>query len=189
MAVAARPSPGSFCLQRVPFFRFFAWRLLRDRLLTKSDLASRGTIHAENQPCVFGCGQVESGQHLFLNCGTFNSLGSLVRHWISFAGVDSHVLSYHFIQFIHATGGLKVRHSFLQLIWLLCVWVVWNECNYRLFKNLECSIPHLLDKFKYYSLSWLQANFVYGSQYCVWLSILVVEPLFLFGHRLIFVYL
>lgn len=151
MAVAAWPSPGLFYLWRVPFFRFFAWRLLRDRLPTKSNLASRDIVHAENQPCVSGCGQVESGQHLFLNCGTFSSLWSLVRHWISFAGVDSHVLSDHFIQFIHATGGLKVRHSFLQLIWLLCVWVAWNECNNRLFKNLECSIPQLLDKVKYLS--------------------------------------
>jgi len=78
----------------------------------------------------------ESAHHLFLNCSTFNSLWPLVRLWIGFSCVDSHVIPNHFIKLIHATCGLKARHSFLQLAWLLCVWMVWNERNNILFKNL-----------------------------------------------------
>ncbi|MCI88772.1 histone-lysine N-methyltransferase ATXR2, partial [Trifolium medium] len=38
----------------------FAWRLLRDRLPTKSNLAIHGIITPEAQSCVAGCGDMES---------------------------------------------------------------------------------------------------------------------------------
>ncbi|GAU47276.1 hypothetical protein TSUD_94650 [Trifolium subterraneum] len=52
----------------------FAWRLLRNRLPTKDNLANRGIITAEAQSCVAGCGALESAQHLFISCSTFGSL-------------------------------------------------------------------------------------------------------------------
>ena len=55
----------------------------------------------------------------------------------------------------------------MQLIWLLCVWVVWNERNSRLFKNVITPIPRLLDKVKMLSLGWLiveKAIFTYETQ-------------------------
>lgn len=130
----------------------FGWRFLRDRLPTKSNLASRGVIDAEVCLCVSGCGQVEDVCHLFLSCSCFGSLGPSVRSWFGFDGVDHQEISNHFIQFAHYTGGLKSRRSFLQLIWLLTVWILWNERNTILFKQKECSIVQLLNKVKYYSL-------------------------------------
>lgn len=55
--------------------------------------------------------------------------------------VDSNVLSDHFVQFVHSTGVSKAHKSFLQLIWLLCAWVLWTERNNRLFNN---TITHIL---------------------------------------------
>lgn len=46
--------------------------------------------------------------------------------------------------------------------------MVWNKLNNILFKNLECFMPQLLDKVKFYSFWWLKAknaNFVYGFQH------------------------
>jgi hypothetical protein len=144
----------------------FAWRLLRDRLPTKSHLALRGVINVEAYRCVLGCGQVEDAQHLFLSCSCFGSLWPLVRSWIGFDGVDHQDISDHFIQFTHYTGVMKSRRSFLQLIWLLTVWIIWNERNARVFKQKESSVDRLLDKVKYYSLWWLKAKkacFVFGD--------------------------
>ena len=129
-----------------------AWRLLRDRLPTKSNLANRGIISTEARLCVAGCGHAEDSTHLFLACPTFGAIWPMVRVWIGFDGVDSQVLSDHFLQFINHTGGLKARCSFLHMIWLLCVWIIWNERNCRLFKNKECTIIQLLDKVKSQSL-------------------------------------
>lgn len=115
--------------------------------------------------CVAGCGVEESAAHLFMHCGVFGSLWQQVRAWIGVEGVDPFTINEHFIQFIHYTGFSKARRSFLQLLWLLCVWLIWNERNNRIFKNVETPMFQLLDKVKFHSLWWLKANkanFVYG---------------------------
>jgi len=129
-------------------------------------LVNRGVISSEASLCVSGCGTLESAQHLLLSCSTFASLRPLVRDWIGFMGVDSNVLSDHFVQFVHSRGGSKARKSFLQLIWLLCAWVLWTERNNRLFNNTVTRITRLLDKVKYLSLGWLEAKkatFMFGT--------------------------
>jgi len=81
-----------------------------------------------------------------------------VRQWLGIVGVDTNVIQEHFLQSVHLTGGGKATRSFLQLIWLLCVWVQWNERNNRLFNNVVTSFNRLLDKVKYMSLAWLKAK-------------------------------
>jgi len=57
--------------------------------------------------------------------------------------------------------------SFLQLLWLLCVWLIWTDRNNRLFNNSQSSMSELLEKVKYHSFWWLKAHntiFMYGSQ-------------------------
>ena len=71
------------------------------------------------------------------------------------------------MQFTYLSGVGKARRSFMQLIWLLCTWVVWLERNNRLFNNVVTDVPRLLDKIKLLSLGWLKAKkvmFVYGTQ-------------------------
>jgi len=108
-----------------------AWRLLRDRLPTKSNLLNRGIIQGDGALCVARCGQIESVQHLFIDCNFFGSLWHHVRLWLGFTGVDHNILSSHFIHFTNYLGGRRSCRSFLQLLWLLCVWLIWKEHNNR----------------------------------------------------------
>jgi len=145
----------------------FAWRLLRDRLPTKANLATRGVLTYEATLCVTGCGHVETSDHLFLSCSTTVLLWQQVRNWIRCMGADSNNLSDHLRQFTYLTGGGKAKRSFMQFIWLLCTWVVWTERNNRLFNNVVTDVSRLLDKVKLLSLGWLKtkkAMFVYGTQ-------------------------
>jgi hypothetical protein len=145
----------------------FAWRLIRDRLPTRANLAARGILHLNNALCVTECGMIETTDHLFLSCPCFAVLWEQVRRWIGCLGVDSNIISNHFVQFTCMSGFGKARRSFLQLIWLLTAWVVWNERNNRLFKNVVSEAPRLLDKIKLLSLVWLKAKkttFVFGTQ-------------------------
>jgi len=48
-----------------------AWRLLKNRLLIKDNLARRGVLHLRSMLCSGGCGMEESVNHLFLNCKHF----------------------------------------------------------------------------------------------------------------------
>jgi len=52
---------------------------------------------------------------------------------------------------------------FFHLIWLLCVWILWNDRNDRLFRNKQSSLLQMLDKVKSYSLWWLKASNVVFS--------------------------
>jgi hypothetical protein len=99
----------------------FVWTLLPDRLPTKPNMATRGIITPRSHFCMSGCGGIESVHHLFISCSTFGSLWPLVQSWIDFSAVDSQNLSDHFHQFTYSSDGCRVRRSFLQLIWLLCV--------------------------------------------------------------------
>ena len=114
-----------------------------------------------------GCSFEESGSHLFLHCEVFGSLWKYIKTWIGVSGVDSPNISEHFLQFMHYTGHLKAQRSFLQLVWLMCVWLIWSERNNRVFNNIETPIIQLLDQVKFHSLWWLKTNnatFVHGSQ-------------------------
>ncbi|GAU36842.1 hypothetical protein TSUD_213660 [Trifolium subterraneum] len=123
-----------------------AWRLLRDWLPTKVNLTYRGIIPVEDSHCVSGCGAVESAQHVFISCSIFGSLWPLISSWVGSSMVTTQTLSDHFVQFTTSTGGTRARRSFMQLIWLACVWVVWTERNHRLFGGSANSSLHMLDK-------------------------------------------
>ncbi|CAJ2673682.1 unnamed protein product [Trifolium pratense] len=135
-----------------------AWRLLRDRLPTKANLVIRGILSTEAHLCVSGCGEVESAQHLFINCSSFGLMWPLVSSWIGSSLVTAQNLPEHFVQFTDSAGGSRARRSFMQLVWLACVWVMWTERNHRLFTGSANSVHHMLDKIKTFSFRWLKAT-------------------------------
>ncbi|AES76830.1 hypothetical protein MTR_6g087750 [Medicago truncatula] len=77
--------------------------------INEGEMIYRGVISQEVGLCVSGCGTLESAQHLFLSCSSFALLWQMVRDWIGFVGVDTNVLSDHFVQFVHFTGGSKLE--------------------------------------------------------------------------------
>jgi hypothetical protein len=152
-----------------------AWCLLRDRLPTKTNLinlVARGILSPYLHLCVTGCDRIKTTQHLFLSCRTFGSLWVLLRSWIGFSAVDAHSLWDHFVQFTYSDGGLHVRRPFLQLFWLACVWVVWNERNHRVFRNSANFGHQLLDKVKMISYQWSRTADVtlVSNCHCWWMN-------------------
>jgi len=100
-----------------------AWRLLRDRLPTKQNLLRRGIIQSADTHYVAGCGNNESLLYMFIHYDIFGALWQHVRSWLGISGVDPYNIHAHFIQFTNAIGTSRSRHSFMQLLWLLCVCV------------------------------------------------------------------
>jgi hypothetical protein len=104
-------------------------------------------------------------------CGTFGSLWALVHSWIDIPEVEYTSLRDHFVQFTFLAGASRARRSFLQLIWLACVWVVWTERNHRLLRGSASSPNQLLEKIKLFSFRWLKAtNVTLVSNYHSWWS-------------------
>ncbi|GAU39714.1 hypothetical protein TSUD_275090 [Trifolium subterraneum] len=152
-------------------YQLMTHRLLRDRLPTKANLTSRGILLVGDIHCVSGCGSVESAHHVFISCSMFGSLWSLVSSWVGSAPVTAQTLSDHFVQFTSSAGGTRARRSFMQLIWLACMWVVWTERNHRLFRGSATSSLHMLDKIKTFSFRWLTAkSCTFALNYHSWWS-------------------
>jgi len=102
----------------------------------------------------------------------------LVRAWLGVEGVDPQHISDHFLQFIHYADCLKSRRIFFYLIWLQCIWVLWNDRNDRIFRARQSSLPQMLDKVNSYTLWWLKtSNVVFSSGTHNWWS----SPLLFLG--------
>lgn len=74
------------------------------------------------------------------------------------SGVDPVDVSAHFVQFTNLLGGASTKHSFMQLLWLVCVWVLWTERNNRQFNNTDISILQCFEKVQIHSYWWMKAT-------------------------------
>jgi len=145
------------------------WRLLRNRWPTKDNLVLRGVVTSVSQLCVTGCGQNENIDHLIIHCPVFGNLWQHIKAWIDVFFVTPQQVTEHYYQFIHSTGGSAPHRSFVHLIWLCGIWVLWNERNQRLFTNTAQTAVHLLEKVKITSLRWMKAkNVCFPFGYYMW---------------------
>jgi len=118
----------------------------------------RGTLSHDNQLCMTGCGDLETAQHLFLSCPRFASLCDIVRSWLDLYSADPYYLQEHacylvclFIRRFASTSIFFAASLALCYVWVLC-----NERNHRIFKNIVTPIHQLLDKMKLFSFWWMK---------------------------------
>ena len=52
----------------------FSWRLLQDRIPTKSNLVRRHVLQPIDNLCVTGCGSSKTADHLFVGCDLVGSV-------------------------------------------------------------------------------------------------------------------
>jgi len=109
----------------------FVWRLFRNRLPTKDNLVRWYILIAEDNFCVGGCGSLEIADHLLFRCDPFSIVWFAVLQWLGISSVPPEGYRDHFTQFSHMAGLPRSSYSFLQLIWMACVWVIWKERNNR----------------------------------------------------------
>ncbi|XP_024640667.1 uncharacterized protein [Medicago truncatula] len=138
----------------------FAWRLLKDRIPTRSNLARRHVIQASDTLCVGGCGLIETAEHLVLGCELFWKVWYLLYHWIGISYVLPDSVTDHYFQFTHLVGMPRASYFYLKVIWLACVWAIWKERNNCLFKNTVIDPYNIVEKVKLDSFLWLSSNSV-----------------------------
>ncbi|GAU12254.1 hypothetical protein TSUD_02210 [Trifolium subterraneum] len=138
-----------------------AWWLLHNRLPTKDNLVACNIIPPDASLCVGGCGESKTANHLFLSCPAFAPLWLLVCFWLHIDAVASEVLPVHFTRFVACLGGSRTRRSFLQLVWLCCMSVIWHQRNNRFFKAEGTTMQQMLEKFKLCTYWWMKAHNVH----------------------------
>lgn len=138
----------------------FDWRLLQDRIPTRSNLVRRHVLQPIDNLCVGGCSFSETVDHLFIGCDLFASAWNLVCHWLGVPCVFLGSVTNHYFQFIHLAGLSRPSHFYLKVIWLACIWAIWKERNNCVFKNAVIDPLGIVEKVKLNSFLWLYLNFV-----------------------------
>jgi hypothetical protein len=137
-----------------------AWRLFRNRLPTKDNLALRGILHSNETTCVEGCASTKSAAHLFLHCNFSGELWSNVLNWLGISLVSAGELRHHYSQLTKMTGMPLFSHLFFRIIWFATVWVIKKEMNNRIFHNAVSTPFTLIEKVKLDSFLWLKSKHV-----------------------------
>jgi len=138
----------------------FSWRLLQDRIPTRSNLVRWHVLQPNDNFCVGGCGLTETTDHLFLGCGFFERVWFLVYHWLGVSFVSLGYIKDHYSQFIQLAGLPRSTHFYLKVIWLACVWAIWKERNNRVFTDTVIDPLHIVKKVKLNSFLWISSNYV-----------------------------
>ncbi|KAL5184931.1 Kinesin-like protein KIN-7O [Glycine soja] len=111
----------------------FAWRLLRDRLPTKSNLQAR-QVQIPDLNCPF-CGRMEEdASHLFIHCSKIQPLWWDSMSWINLKGAMPLSTKQLFMQysFLQEDGR---RNRRWQYWWLAITWSTWQLRNRILFSG------------------------------------------------------
>jgi hypothetical protein len=132
----------------------FSWKLLRDRLPTRNNLALRGVhVNGGVLDCVHCHGREEDAAHLFLFCDFVDLVWKKIFRWLGLVIVLPSTISSLFDCFIGAAGSKKVRRGF-SLIWHAAVWAIWRSRNNAIFSNGVIDPGEVVDAVMLLSWRW-----------------------------------
>jgi len=104
----------------------FVWRLLCNRIPTKDNLLCRRIIPFDDISCIAGCDSFETVDHLLFHCPHFGVVWHHIFQWLDISFIAPASISDHLHQFCHMAGFPRAIHSFLKVIWMATVWVIWK---------------------------------------------------------------
>ncbi|KAL5193638.1 putative ribonuclease H protein [Glycine soja] len=133
----------------------FSWRLIRDKLPTKSNLRSRN-VEISDVNCPFCSNHVEDASHLFFSCVKIMPLWWVLMSWLNIAGVFPKTPRDHFLQ--HSYCNLKgiIRLLRWQIWWISLTWCIWHHRNRIVFSNDSFKGHKLMEDAIFFCWSWLK---------------------------------
>jgi len=131
----------------------FAWRLLRDRLPTKSNLQAR-QVQISDMNCPF-CGRMEEdASHLFIHCSKIQPLWWESMSWINFKGAMPLSTNQLFMQYSFLQDDGR-RNKRWQYWWLAITWSTWQLRNRILFSGATFDGNKLVEDATFLMWTWL----------------------------------
>jgi hypothetical protein len=111
-------------------FRLRSLFLLGVFSATESQLKTTLFVSAS---CISGCGSSETMDHLLIHCDYFGMVWHRIYQWLGISFIAPESASDHLYHFGHLAGLPRLSHSFMTVIWMATVWVIWKEKNNRIF--------------------------------------------------------
>ncbi|KAL5155381.1 putative ribonuclease H protein [Glycine soja] len=135
-------------------FAVFAWRLLRDRLPTKTNLRRR-QVEIDDRICPFCRSAEEEAGHLFFHCTKIIPMWWESLSWVNNVGVFPQDPRQHFLQHgsIVADG---LRTNRWKCWWLAVTWTIWKKRNDIIFSNDSFDINKMMEEAAFLMWTWLR---------------------------------
>ena len=132
----------------------FTWKLLRDRLPTRSNLHRRQVV-INDRRCLL-CGNMEEDTgHLFFHCSKVIPLWWESLSWVTSVGPLPQNPKQHFLQHIHGvTQGAKGNRW--RWWWLALTWSIWQQRNKILFSNDTFDANKIMNDASFLLWMWLR---------------------------------
>lgn len=132
----------------------FSWKLLHDRIPTKTNLAIRNALPADSsQVCVLCNSTAEDSKHLFLHCEGTSVIWRKLMDWLDFNFLIPPNLFIMWECWIGAVVNKKIRKG-VRLIWHATIWNIWKARNDIVFNNATLDLEALLESIKVLSWRW-----------------------------------
>jgi len=136
----------------------FSWKLLLDRLPTRSNLVRRGVPLPERDlGCVSCAVPSESAVHLFIVCPAVLPVWYQVSSWLGLEFVILIGLAQLFQAFTSIGRGKRVRLG-LFLVWHAVIWTIWTSRNNLIFSSGTPSEEPVVDRVKLLAWKWFLAK-------------------------------
>lgn len=131
-----------------------AWRVLWDRLPTKSNLRRRNIIGPnESSRCVLCDEAEESGRHIFFECKVSHEIWMRCYKWL---GISTVLHSRSFSNLFAHIRIFRVKKdtNLSMAIWLCVVWLIWKGMNALILEGAVFSIDKTVEELKARLWSW-----------------------------------
>lgn len=132
----------------------FAWRLIRDRLPTKSNLQRRH-VEVSDLMCPFCRNKEEDAVHLFFNCTKTLPLWWESLSWVNTSGAFPLNPRQHFLQYGNGMNGGIICNRW-KCWWVALTWSIWQQRNRITFSN-ETFNGSKMDDALFLVWTWLRA--------------------------------
>jgi len=132
----------------------FSWKLLLDRIPTRSNLSRRNCLPPDMSTLCVLCGSSkESTNHLFLHCDFSAIVWANVMRWLDFSFITPTNLFVHWECWSNEGRRKKIRKG-LWIIWHATIWVIWQTRNHRIFQNETRHVDDLVAEIIVLSWRW-----------------------------------
>jgi hypothetical protein len=149
----------------------FGWRLLLERLPTRSALNHRGILHhSQDLSCAFCSQQAEDIDHLFFICSFSKSVWVQISNWVGKNILTGAECWNNFMMFGKLISSKKGGGHVNRLIWLATTWCLWKHRNQVIFKGATPDATVIVNEVKSFSWFWFSSRFGRNSNstYSLW---------------------
>jgi len=133
----------------------FAWRLIRDRLPTKTNLRRR-QVMVHDMLCPFCKNNEKGAAHLFFNCTKTLPLWWESMSWANLKTAMPQNPRHHFLQYgTEIADGVKSKRW--KCWWIALTWTIWQHRNKVVFQNATFHGSKVLEDALLLLWSWIKA--------------------------------